>query len=574
MRSLIALLIAGSLAAQTFQDRSRTVIAQYANIPDLSKGGYGNIAAKLALGQDLEWCSKQLEALLKAGPSGDMFWMFPVTAIAYVDKGQLTPSARNALKHAWKTYAPYRGDTENHLLLYYTCLYLMSQLWPDAEWYTGNTSAENLREAKEWIDGWIKLTTTRGQGEYDCTHYMGVYLLPMSYLSAWSKDPAMQKKATMMLDYLIADYAVENLNGIYTGSHARTDDKQVVEKWAGVSGDFGWTLFGLGPKPDQPYHYVLYYLLSRNYDPPQILKLIATDRSQPYTHYERKRTRNRWRFHDERHGPVYKTTYMTKDYSVGSDQGGILQPIQQHSWDVTWTVADPRGVHNTLFALNPHSSLFELQTYFVFGPDFGTEAVVRSKKTYDSSDKLLGGSPYEKIYQDKDAIIALYDVPAGARFPHINGFFSKDLRDVKEDKSGWIFARGGDALIAFRPLQPYEWKPIDGGGRRLFSPHRKNGVIMQVASASEFPTMAAFQKAITALPLEYEMDSVPSVRFRSLRGTDMRFTYGTAPVDYSQWPLFGGPVLEAGVDSEQLTIKHGTRRRVLDFKQMTVQDSE
>jgi hypothetical protein len=77
---------------------------------------------------------------------------------------------------------------------------------------------------------------------------------------------------------------------------------------------------------------------------------------------------------------------------------------------VTWAVPEPRGVHNTLFALNPHSSLRELQTYFVFGPDFGTEAVVRSKKTYDSSDKLLGGSPYEKVYQDKDTIIALYDV--------------------------------------------------------------------------------------------------------------------------------------------------------------------
>src|SRR5687768_11978661 len=79
MKTLIALLVAGSLGAQTFQDRSKTVVAHYANIPDLSKGSYGNIAAKLARGQDMEWCSKQLEALLAQGPSGDMFWMFPVT---------------------------------------------------------------------------------------------------------------------------------------------------------------------------------------------------------------------------------------------------------------------------------------------------------------------------------------------------------------------------------------------------------------------------------------------------------------------------------------------------------------
>lgn len=569
MKCVIALLVAVSLGAQTFSDRSRSVVSHYASM----KAGYGAIAAKLSRGEDPEWCSKYLEELLAAGPSGDMFWMFPVTAIAYADKGQLTPSARAALKRAWKTYAPYRGDTENHLLLYYTCLYLMSQLWPDAEWYTGKTSAENIREAEEWINSWVKLTTTRGQGEYDCTHYMGVYLLPMSYLAGWAKDPQMKKRAAMMLDYLIADYSVENLNGIFVGAHARTDDKQVVEKWAGVSGDFFWMLFGLGPKPDAPYHYTLYYALASNYEPPEILKQIATDRSQPYVHYERKRTRNRWRFHDERHGPVYKTTYMRKEYAVSSDQGGILQPIQQHSWDVTWAVPDPRGIHNTLFALNPHSSLYELQTYFVFGPDFGTEAVVRSKKTYDSPDKLLGGSPYEKIYQDRDTIIALYDVPPNARFPHVNAFFSKDLRDVTEDQSGWIFARGGDALIAFRPLQPYEWKPIATGGRRLFSPHRKNGVILQVAAASEYPDVAAFRKAITALPLESTMEPVPSVRFRSLRGADMRFTWGTDPVDYSRWKLFDGPFLEAGVDSGQLVIKHGNRRRTLDFRQLSVHET-
>jgi hypothetical protein len=385
----------------------------------------------------------------------------------------------------------YRGDTENHWLLYYTSLYLMAQMYPgepaDA-WFTGKSSEENLRESQRWIESWVRLTTRRGQGEYDSTHYMGVYLLPMSYLAAWAKDPAMKQRATMMIEYLTADYAAENLNGLFAGAHSRSYDREVVERSATVSSDFGWILFGLGNAPELVGNYAAYYLMASGYEPPEILKRIATDRSKSYTHLERKRTRNRWRFHDELHGPVYKTTYIRKEYAVGSDQGGILQPIQQHSWDVTWAAPDARGLHNTFFALNPHSSLEELQTYFVFGPDFGTEAVVRSKKTYDSPDKLVGGSPFEKIFQDQDTIIALYDIPAGARFPHINTFFSKDLKDVIEDPSGWVFAKGGDAWIACRPLQPYSWKPIEGGGRRMFSPYLKNGVVVQVAATSEFPT--------------------------------------------------------------------------------------
>ena len=303
----------------------------------------------------------------------------------------------------------------------------------------------------------------------------------------------------------------QELDGIYAGAHSRVYDREVLEKWNVLSSDFGWVLFGLGHPLSPPSSAILFYVLASAYQPPEILQRIATDRSQPYTEYERKRTRNRWRFFDELHGPVYKTTYVRREYAVGSDQGGTLQPIQEHSWDVTWSVPDPRGVQNTLFTLNPHSSLHELQTYFTFPPDIGISGVVSSKKSYDSPDKFVGGSPYEKIFQDRDTIVALYDIPPDSRFPHINGFFSKDLSEVREDPSGWIFARGGDALIACRPLRTYTWKPIEGGGRRLFSPYLKNGIVVQVAARSEFTDMDAFRRAILALPLEFSLDPTPSV---------------------------------------------------------------
>lgn len=220
MRFAVALLLCAALRGQTFEQRKLEMIDAYAHYQGPGDYGYAEIAAKLWRHEDAAWCSKKLEELL-VQPTGDMFWMYPVTAIAYLDQGQLTESARQMLRRAWKTYMPYRGDTENHFLLYYSSLYLMSQLWPDGDWYTGKSSAENMEEARQWIEGWVRLTTTRGQGEYDSPHYMGVFLLPMSYLAAWSKDPAMKKRAQMMLDLLIADYAPENLDGLYVGAHAR-----------------------------------------------------------------------------------------------------------------------------------------------------------------------------------------------------------------------------------------------------------------------------------------------------------------------------------------------------------------
>ncbi len=572
---MIPLLFALVLApAPEFPGRVKEIVTYHSRPASLDTASYGAIAAKLWLKEDPEWCSRRLTEILKAGPAGDMFWMFPVTAVAYLDKGQLSPEARGALRESWRTYMPFRGDTENHWLLYYSSLYLMAQKWPNEPgeaWFNGKSSAENFRESEEWINWWVNMTTRRGQGEYDCTHYIGVYLLPMSYLAAWSDDPSMRRKAAMMLDYLIADYAAEQIDGIYVGAHARTDDRQVVEKWAGVSSDFGWLLFGLGYHTPGYGGYPLYYALASAYEPPEILKRIATDRPDGVLHRETKRTRHRWRFHEERNGDVFKTTYLRNDYAVGSDQGGLLQPVQQHSWDVTWKVPDPRGVHNTLFTIHPYSGLLELQAYFTFPPDSATEVVYRSKKSYDSPDKLLGGSPYEQIFQDRDTVVVLYDIAPGARFPHINGFFSKDLSVIVEDPSGWIFARGGDAWIAYRPLAPYSWKPIEGGSKRLFSPHLKNGAVVQVAAAAEFATLAAFREAITKLPLEYHLDPTPSVRLRSLRGADLNFTYGQAR-DFSTWKLFDGPFMQAERGSQKLELRHGNLRRVLDFTSLTIQE--
>jgi hypothetical protein len=70
------------------------------------------------------------------------------------------------------------------------------------------------------------------------------------------------------------------------------------------------------------------------------------------------------------------------------------------------------------------------------------------------------------------------------------------------------------------------------------------------------------------------------VRFRSLRGKLLAFTYGETPrvngaaLDYAHWPLFGGPFVEAAVDSEQLTLKYGKMRRTLDFRRLTVKDAQ
>jgi hypothetical protein len=511
--------------------------------------------------------------------------MFPVTCISYLGRDQLTTEAKAAVREAWRTYFPLRGDTENHWVMYYSTMYLMAQLWPGEpgeRWFNGKSSAEITAESRAWLLHWMDLTTTIGQGEYDCTHYLGEYSIPMLYLAAWAEDRDMRQRGRMMLDYVMADFAVETLNGIYIGAHARTDDTSVVEKWNALSSFFGWLMLGNCP-PTASYGGwgIFFAVAAEHYDLPEVIYRIGMDRTGPYTHFERKRTRHRWRNSDVRNAPVYKTAYVTPDYALGSDQGGLLQPIQQHSWDLTWAVADPRGVHNTIFSVQPYYGADELMMYFTEMPDYMPASVTfQGKPTYIAESKLLGGSPYEQIFQQDDALISLSDIPASAPFRQINGFFSKDLARLEEDASGWIFAQGGRTYIAYRPLAGYEWRPIEKGGRRLYSPHAKNGTILQAAAVTEFKTWDEFKSAVRALPLEIALEPTPRVRFTSLRGRTIECAYGAAPrvdgrtIDHAkEWKLFSGPYLNAEVGSRTLTMTHGRLKRVLDFNTLTITDS-
>ncbi|MBL9204405.1 MAG: hypothetical protein JNN01_04925 [Opitutaceae bacterium] len=582
---------------QAYEDRIHEALAWRSGLIKADAPLLGDMAAvatQLALRQDIERCNRTVIEHSKEPGSGP-FWMFPAVAVAYLGRDQLSAEARAALRGAWSSTMQLRGDTENHWCMYYSSLYLMAQLYPNepgSSWYTGKSSSENLQEARDYLIHWMKLATTIGQGEYTCSHYIGEYAIPLVYLTAWAEDPAMRTRARMMLDWILADQFANSLEGVLHGPNARSEDVSVVERWNALSSYFSWQMLGNTPTPSGYGGWGIYFAVAaRYYDLPEVIYRIGVDRSGDFLQRDLKRTRRRWRNSDVEMAPIYKTNYSRREYAVGSTQGGLSDPIQTHVWDVTWAVPDPRGAHNTMFSLHPISSSHDMMTYFAELPDRMTNSVTKEGKvSYDSPDKFLGSSRFEQVFQDLDSVIALYDIPPGTRFPHINGFFSTDLKDLTEDSSGWIFARGGDAYLAYRPLAPYEWQPVKGyksswvpdrvekGDRRLYSPHLKNGTIVQAASVSEFASMEAFQAAIRALPLSYRLEPVPTVTWKTLRGKTVVATYGKAPVvngktvDYSRWKLFEGPYLNAEKGSQKLTLTHGRLERVLDFNTLTIAD--
>ena len=588
-----------------YRRRCESLLAQAATVDarDLSRGGLVTVAACLQRRSNVAWANARLARLDAGRPAGDMFWMYPMATAMVAGRGAMDEPNRERIRELWRTYFPYRGDTENHWLLYYASLCLAAESNPGAgpeAWFNGKSSAENIAEARSYIGDWIGITTRHGQGEFNSPNYIEEYAAPLALLAGWEADPGLRRKARMMLDYLFFDYAVEQLDGAYGGAHSRVYPWQVVQPGRTPAAAFGWLLFGLGER--QPRDTLLILAMS-GYVPPPILWRIANDREHPYVDRQLKRTRWRMRhpgpeaFEVEGRStaPVTKTTYMDRDFVIGSCQGGPLQSMQQQTWSLIWRTDRPLGEENTFFGLQPYSSPLVGTMYYVGKWDTVVHAISTGptgKLDYDTPDKLEGGSPYEQVFQSGPALVGLYDIPAGTRFPIVSTFFSRDLARCEEDPSGWIFCQGGAAYFGFRPFAPGAWKPVgwtghmDGlkgmwfaagfgdyarGSRCLVSPVPRNGCIVQAAAARDWPSFGAFKAAVRGLPLQVGLDPAPGASFTTLDGTRLKVRFGAAPevngvpVDFKAWPLFDSPYGHSDRGSGRLEIRHGQERLLLDF---------
>jgi hypothetical protein len=546
-----------------------------------------NIAGRLAVEGDRAGALASFDSMGRDRRLSGAFHGYALMGVYLRFRSVLPDSLHRMVREVFRSRGLYRGDTENHWVMYYTGLYLASQTWPNeagTEWFNGKSSGENFREAEGWLKHWVKLSTTIGQGEFDSPTYMPVFLSPMLLLYDFAADPAMKTRAGMMCDLILADFAVENLRGNYGGGHSRDYPADIINPLIAQTTRVSWLYFG---EPDReiwedPAYVprvrasweVVFAALS-SYRAPEMIVQMATDRSVPYVHQERKRVRNVIRFGDELNPPVYKYTYMTSDYVLGSLQGGILQPFQQHTWDVTFLSDKP---NNTIFTLHPSYSSRELGMFFPEELHVLAQDVDRYKLVYTSPDKWNSSSPYEQTFQHENVLIVLYNIAPGAQHPHIDGFFPKTLEDRVVDSTGWIFCRGGNTAVAFFPLKPYEWIQEEKNWR-LRSHHLKNGAVVEVASAR---TIAAYEDFIRRVrqrrPDARDFDRTMTVSYRSLTGDVMTFTYdglrmlNGKHIDLTKTRLYDGPFMTSELGSGVIELRHGGEARVLDFRKGTISE--
>ncbi|HVZ38379.1 MAG TPA: hypothetical protein VHI13_03810 [Candidatus Kapabacteria bacterium] len=542
-------------------------------------------AAKLRLNIDTAFAWQLVDTFL-THPVGDMFWLYPAVGFYFHCKDRLNSYWRGRFRGMMKSYSPYRGDTENHYLMYYSAILLFSQEWPELgrdEWFNGKSSAENYADAKEYLDHWIDDVAANSVTEWDSPRYVYLYITPLLVLRDFTNDPLLRRRVDMMIEYLLADFAAEYLNGSYCGAHSRHGDNSVIDPRRAEAGTYAGFYFedslampnGLGNE--------LTFAALSGFQCPPIIRAIAHDRDTAFVHTELKRSRAKMRSSSERYTLAGKYDFMTPDYCLGSVPGGLLQPIQQHSWDVTFASPKP---NNTIFGLHPQWSAMEAGMFFPEEPELIVGSIAKTKGSYTNENKWVGGSPYEHIVQYRNTLAALYVIPAGASTHHVDLFLPKSLDECDRSDSGWIFCRMGGAFVAIYPLAAERlWMEEKINWRlRLPAPvDSLTGYVVECARSAEL-SFAAFKAAHREPPrwcrTPHTDDNVLDVR--TWRGT--RFSVeGSRPdsftlhvdggaVNTDASHLFNGPNMYSITGSRVIELRAGNRRRILDFNRNTISE--
>jgi len=557
--------------------RRQNVLLEYL----ASKPGTNDIFtayAKLYLNRDREQVFTFIEKFISE-PHHNMFVCHHLIDFYLRFKRELPEHLRNKIRDFYVSNYWMRGDTENHWNLYYYGLLLAAEEWhQETRWFNGKTSRQIISESISWFNQWVETTVTTGQGEYDSPNYTGVHMGSLLSLFDLSKSQEIRMKARMMLDYILADFAVDYLNGMYTGGHSRETHHQVTYAGKDNNGTtipIGFLYFGNTGFNEHTAQLGFSIIAAvSSYRLPFVIYKIATDRQIPYENREVHRTREKYRYCDSPYDTIYKYSYMTRDYCLSSTQGNTSTvETKIHSWGLSYV---SEGSHGKIFFMHPYYSYKDLGKYFPELPKLLLPQINHVRPYMTSPDRWNGGTPWEQMLQYKNTIIVLYDIPADDPFHFINGFFPKSLEVRETDESGWIFCRENNMYAAIKPLKPYIWE--EGSYFYRFRSYcRKNGIILEADSKKNYGSFEEFKNNIKTTYLNMEDFEINMrVEYRNSKGSLLSITYdgghfiNNNPVNYREWKTFDSPFLKCERGGKILKICYGNLEEVLNFNDFSI----
>lgn len=375
---------------------------------------------------------------------------------------------------------------ESRQILFHACAVLAGQLYPEHA-FPGEMTGQQLREdAERRAAGWLVERGSAGFADWDSPEALAEDVLALALLIDHAENNSLFELASVLLDKILFSIALNSYKGTFGSAHRRANDITVrsglIEETSGISR----LMWGLGI---YNIHLAapLALAMLQDYEFPPIIGQIAASDDELW---------NR-----ERHAgspEVNKVTYRTGDYMLCSAQSYNPGQIggQEHIWQATL------GSNAAVFVNHPAYSSDEpgLQ------PGFWT-----------------GNRSLPRVAQWKDALIAIYNLPADDWMGFTHAYFPEANFESSAINNGWAFAKVGGGYLALRAANGLS-KITQGirAFRELRSYGRENAWVCHMGSAAQDGDFAAFQEKILNMPVSF--DGL-AVTMQTLRGDRLSFAW-------------------------------------------------
>jgi hypothetical protein len=344
-------------------------------------------------------------------------------------------------------------------------------------------------------------------------------------------------------------------------------DVETQQPW-GIAA-LAWAYFG-GVPPARLHDQWALRAATAAYRLPDPLMAAGTDRSRAYVYRSHV---NRWALYH-----YVNRTYVLFSRSPKADTRQFMG--QSYPCGVMWEEPDPsRGAH--LWITNPAAD-----------DNAGEDA---NKPT---GIHTHGVTKHEQQVQFRDALLAVYDIPAGFRNPYVLGYVPGGFRASVNDSraSRRIFLHYGSAMVAVSSAHPFEWDPAAGirapastprpGDSEFRVREARTAVALETALPAEYPgatpqeQLDRFRLAVLdRSKIEFLGEGKATGRYVDRLGNSLECVFdgpdainGQA-VDYAAWPALENPWMSRSRGGP-LTVRGGGRVRTYDFAAWKVSESE
>jgi len=520
---------------------------------------------------------------------GDTFGKSALSRIFCQFGHNLSPDTHRQLFEEVTTYEGFlQGGTENHISMRRVAGFLFGERFPDAIFHHGLTGKELAEECLQYMIKYGQALFQNSMVEYLSPVYHAVHTATWLNVVEFAQDPRAKLCAKAILDYMLADLAINSHHGIIIPPSTRA--KGLVKEDQMISNNrpntqwTGWLYWGAGTMPDSqdvlennsywkkgplPLHAV------SNYMPEPVIRNIGAKHiATPYSLLQARANRevlspaqiNRFGLTEpvRRNAPNarynVRSVYVDRHYALGA--GARIPDIHEptlrhaHSFAVIWE--DP----------SPHNWLFFVHPYWYTNRKSGDSDASLQREDWS------GTSPFFQMVHHENAAVLLFDLPekdpyAGQAegnnpkwtsdrpskiIQRAHAYIPETMDETVTTEQA-VFLRAGSVYIGIRPIggRAFWEESKHEGYRRLVIEGSLVGAAVEVGDQSEFESFTHFQEKVSTTPLNTnDLQTQKRVQYHSTRGHRLDIQHNpndwrpiasinNKPLDFDQWPTCESP---------------------------------